>query len=230
MLRWIARRAGIVAMVLVTLVLAHDLSYIASYGAAYSEAMFRTGHDDRWTAAVIGVSALGLGLVLAAVRRIGRLTQLARVVAAPRSRAERRLGGDADGPEAWSPSSTVATFARHLVRIWPRVAVGGAILFVLQENIERVAGGEPVPGLDVLGSATHPYPIPVLLAVSLAVAAVGALFRSRIAELRTLIARAERTWRRSAHAAPSRPLDFERPAQSILGRRRAVRAPPAIAF
>ena len=220
-------------MVLVALVLAHDLSYLASYGAAYSEAMFRTGHDDRWTAAVVGVSALGLGLVLAAAWRIARLTSLARTVSRPRSRPERRVGarlGHRATPERWSASGAVTTFVRQLADLWPRVAIGGGILFVLQENAERVAGGEPAPGLDVLGSAAHPFPIPVLLAVSLAVAAVGALFRSRIAELRTLIAGAERTWRRSINAARPRPLYLQRPAQSILGRRRAVRAPPAAAY
>ena len=219
-------------MALVTLVLAHDLSYLVSYGAAYGEAMFRTGHDDRWTIAVLLVSGLGVGLALAAAWRIAQLTRLARSVAVPRARAERRLDRGRAAAEHGSPTASraISTFVRHLGRLWPRVAVGGTILFVVQENVERLTSGETAPGLDVLGSAAHPYPMPVLLAVSLAVAAVGALFRSRIAELRTRIARAARTWPRSRIPTRPRPIDAERPTQSILGSRRALRAPPITAY
>jgi hypothetical protein len=231
MIAWFVRRFGLVGMALVTLVLAHDLSYLASYGATYPEAMLRTGHDDRWTAAVLAVSALGLALVLAAVWQVRRLALVARAVAArPARRAERRARpAVANGQGEQGPRRAIALFAVHVADLWPRLALGGGALFVLQENIERLASGEPLPGLDVLGSASHPYPIPLILLVSLVVAAVGALFRWRAAELRTLIARATSAWRRARSAARLRSVDIVRPTLSIIGRGFAVRAPPPAA-
>jgi hypothetical protein len=67
-------------MGLLTLVLAHNVVFVVGYGAAYREALSRTGHGGAWTTAVVVVLALGLGLLLAAALRIAALTRRARAL------------------------------------------------------------------------------------------------------------------------------------------------------
>ena len=61
------RRSGwVAATVLVALVLTHDLVFLLGYGAAYRDALVRTGHDDGWRTTVFLVLAMGGVLLLAA--------------------------------------------------------------------------------------------------------------------------------------------------------------------
>ena len=91
MSRWIVRRTAFAGMAAVAFVLAHNLVFLASYGAGYQAALRRTGHDDAWTTAVLAVLGLGVLLFVVATWRLHRLGLLARGTARRRSPA--RIGG-----------------------------------------------------------------------------------------------------------------------------------------
>jgi hypothetical protein len=208
--RWLAR-LGSVGMALVALVLAHNIVFLVAYGAAYEDALTRTGHDDAWTIAVAVILALAVGLLLAAALRIGRLW------------AEiRSLGGSASIRRP-DPATLIAGFGL----LWLRLAAATTAAFVVQENVERWTVGQPLPGLGVLGSSGYTAAPPILLIVTFAVALVGALFASRIEALAARVAAARRRpWARPSHTQ-RRPIPtVHRLAGSIHGRRSAGRAPP----
>lgn len=198
-------------MALVALVLAHNLVYLVAYGTAYEDALEHTGHDADWTVAVVAILGLGLGLMLAAAGRILHLWAEVRSIGG-RSAVRR--------PDA-------ATLVAGLGVLWLRLAVATTAALLVQENVERWTIGQPLPGLGVLGSAAYPDALPILLVVTLAVAAVGALFRWRIETLAARLAAARRrAWARPT-PSPRRAIPLAHPlAGSIHGRRSAGRAPP----
>jgi hypothetical protein len=211
MLRWLRRRALFVAMGLLTLVLAHNLVFVVGYGAAYREALSRSGHGGAWTTAVVLVLALGLGLLLAAAWRIVALTRQARALGPVR----RDL---ANGPD----------FVPGFVWLWARLALTGGALFTVQENIEHLRAGADLPGLAVLAPGGLPDTLVIVAAVAAGVALVGQVFRWRRAVLTARIAAARLRLPRAADSF-SRPLQDASPRpSSILGRRLAVRAPPLV--
>jgi hypothetical protein len=209
MLRWLRQRAPFAAMGLLTLVLAHNLVFVVGYGAAYREALSRSGHGGAWTTAVVMVLALGLGLLLAAAWRILGLTRQARAL----------------GPVAAAPQAQ-PNFLPGFVSLWARLALAGTALYTVQENIEHVRAGADLPGLAVLAPAGGPDTVVIVAAVAAGVALVGQLFRWRRAVLTARIAAARLRLPRAAASLP-RPLqDAGRRPSSILGQRLAVRAPP----
>jgi hypothetical protein len=214
MLGRMMRAAPFAALSLLTLVLAHNLVFVVGYGAAYREVLSRTGHGDPWQTAVLVVLGLGLGLALAASVRIAALR-----------REARSLAREPLGPIAQPP------FLPGLLSLWLRLALSGAGLFTIQENLERLgtAGNGALgnlPGVAVLGAGGHPDALVVIAAVAAAVALVGQLFRWHRAVLIARLAAARvRLPRASANVA--RPFEHVGPRpNSILGRRLAVRAPP----
>jgi hypothetical protein len=208
--RWLAR-LGSVGMALVALVLAHNLIYLVAYGAAYEDALQETGHDAGWTLAVVVILGLTMGLTLAAA---GRILQLWVEI--------RSLGGRGAIPRP-DPTMLMA----GLGVLWLRLAVATTAALLVQENVERWTIGQPLPGLGVLGSAAYPDAMPILLVVTLAAAAVGALFRWRIETLAARVAAARRRgWARPLPTA-RRTIPLAHPlAGSVHGRRSAGRAPP----
>ena len=211
MSRWIVRRTAFAGMAAVAFVLAHNLVFLASYGAAYQNALTRTGHDAAWNTAVVAVLGLGLLLFASAVWRLHVLGLLARGSARPAYQAGGTTG-----------------FAGHLGELWLRLTLVTTIWFVVQENLEHRGAGEPLPGLSVLGSSEYPNALIILAAVALGVAVVGALFRWRRDVLVARIAAARQRWRRTPGPTVRTPLArVIRLTGSLLGRRLAVRAPPA---
>jgi hypothetical protein len=209
MLRWARRRAPFGAMGLLTLVLGHNLVFLVGYGAAYREALSRSGHGGAWTTAVVVVLALGLGLLLAAAVRIAVLTRQARAL----------------GPVPVGLRARPA-FLPGLVSLWGRLALTGTALYTIQENIEHLRAGADLPGLAVLAPAGSPDTLVIVATVATGVALVGQLFRWRGAVLTARIAAARLRLPR-ATASFSRPLqDASARPSSILGLRLAVRAPP----
>jgi hypothetical protein len=209
MLRWLRKRAAFAAMGLLTLVLSHNLVFVVGYGAAYREALSRSGHGGAWTTAVVMVLALGLGLLLAAAWRIAALTWQARALGlVPRDLTAR------------------PPFLPGLVWLWVRLALTGTALYTIQENIEHLRAGADLPGLAVLTPAGSPDTLVIVAAVAAGVGLVGQLFRwrravlsARIAAARVGLPRAVTSFARPSQDAGPRP-------SSIVGQRLAVRAPP----
>ncbi len=204
-------RIATVTMILVALVVAHDLVFLAAYGAAYGEALAHTGHDHGWTSAVVTVLVAGLVCLVAGLWQLRRLSLLA------------RLAGD----RAADPPSR-ASFGRRWLRLAVGIAMATIILFVAQENVEHLGIGEPLPGLGVLLSPEYPNAIPIIVCVASAVALVGALFGWRFA---VLAARLRATGARHLRPSKARPrtiFEVDRRPGTLLGAGLAPRAPPPL--
>jgi len=200
---WIARAV----VVVVTLALAHDLTYLARYGSIYGEALAHAGHGQAWTNAVQLSLTLGGGLVLGAGIQLWRL----RAAAATQTGSIARSG------------------PRELGRSWAglaaRLAAVVGVLLTVQENIERAAIGIRTLDPAILVSAEYSGALAIVAAVSIAVSSVVTLFRWRRDALLARI--------RIAIAPPQHPLSARLPRPtvlaprgSILGRSLGLRAPP----
>lgn len=204
---------GLVAtlgLALASLVVGHELTYVLAHGlgAGYDQAMAAGGHDAYWTSFLLTTGGVLLTLAVAAaiqLRRLGRLVRQARV---------NSLVVADQAPRC---------FVDLLARTWPRVALLAVGLFLLQENVELWAAGQPMPFLDVM-AGEHAMALPVLAAVSLLAAVVGALVGWRRLVLRSRIA-VTRTWTRSA--VVRRPaLRSSRPLARVTVSSHGLRAPP----
>lgn len=200
------------ALVLAALALSHELIYLLAHGVGegYARAMQEGGHDRYWTSFVLIVVVVTgyLGVIVAAQWR--RLRRLAADVQAGTARLKR--GG-------------LDRFIELLRPLWLRVSGGSIAAYFIQENVETASIGAPLPGLGVLGGE-HAIALPVLLAVSLAVAAVGALVGWRREVLLARIRAAARRRLRAPAATPRPALVVDRPAGRYEVRRNGVRAPP----
>jgi hypothetical protein len=197
-------------MTLATLVLAHNLIFLARYGAAYGEALAHTGHDHGWSSAVLTVLAAAGACLTVAVLQLRRLTALARDAGA----------GTVEPP-------TVRPFVRRWLRLTACLVVVTALLLILQENLEHLGIGKPLPGLGVLLSPEYPNAIPIVALVAAAVAFVGALFGWRFATLRARIRGVRTRQPLPPRARVPDALDVDRRPGTLLGPGLAVRAPPA---
>ncbi len=209
-LRSFAARGG---LALAVLTLSHEIAYQLGDGpgSGYAQAMRKGGHDGYWSPYVIIVALIVASLVSIAVVQLVLLSRLA-------SRCDARtvVGIDADA----------SSFASGAKALWFRLAALATLAFLVQENIEIAMTGEQPPGLAILADH-HGIALPVLLAVSLIVAAIAALVGWRRAILLWRI-RAARV-RPAGRPSASRPIPWLPRAQSrIEGRSNAVRAPPAL--
>ena len=212
MIERVPRLLAELVLVPIVLVVGHDLVFLAAYGAAYQGVLARTGHDPHWESAVATVVAAGALFALGATVRVAWLIRSIRRVHV--------LGGQS------RPDLTA--LAHPLVSMWARLFIVAVLLFVVQENYERVSAGLAPPGVAVLAAGSGLSPIVIFGLVSLLVAAVATLFRWTIATLEARIARALRAHRPRTASLRRPRLDDLRPASSILGRRLAGRAPPAL--
>lgn len=201
-------RAAVTAIA--SLVLAHNLIFIAGYGSRFGTALAHTGHDHGWTVAALTSIGLAVSLLAVALGRMQQLRRTARAAGAMRLPTEPGLRAFASRWLAWWIALTVVT----------------AVLFVLQENLEHAHISAALPGLAVLASDAYPNAIAIILAVALGISLVAALVGWRSAVLIARIAAVRR--RARTGAAPSfrgsAPVDRRR--GSVLGRRLAGRAPP----
>jgi hypothetical protein len=197
---------------LVVAVLGHNLVFLLTYGADYSLALVRTGHDSRWGDAVRVVLAAGVLLIAAGTFRLAYLYRLVRGL----------RPGDNGG-------ITGRSYAQTILAIWVRLFLISTVLFVLQENIERWGSGAGLPWLAVLGSFAYGGPLIVFVIVSLVVAAVVALFRMGIAALEARLAAGRGPVPPAAYPLARHHFRWpDKPIVSILGRNLAGRAPPAL--
>jgi len=210
----LGRIATAAVLQLAALVLGHQLVYLARYGSRFGEALVHSGHGDAWTTALISSLALGAAFVVLAVARLVRLGVLVR-----------RAG---TGPSVLPPRGELAPMGllRTWLRLAPRIAVLQLVFLTAQENLERSAIGEPMPGPGILLSPEYAGGAWIALGVALLVSLVAALFTWR---RRVLLARLRAARGPLPRVAPSSPRPVRRepsPIESLLGRRSALRAPP----
>ncbi len=202
---------------LAALALSHELIYRIAHGAGegYEAAMREGGHDSVWTSFLpIVALVVTSGLSVVGVWQVRRLRRLA---AAMRAKSVRV--GDV-GP---------SRFFGLLGPLWLRLAVAVVVVYVLQENIETARTGASLPGLGVLGGE-HVLALPVMVAASFLVAAVGALVGwRREVILARLLAAAQRPLR-TASTTRRPSVSSDRPRGITEERRNGVRAPPSVRF
>lgn len=201
-------RAAVTA--LASLVLAHNLIFIAGYGSRFGAALAYTGHDHGWTVAALTSIGLAASLLAVALRRLQQLRRTARGAGAIRLSTEPGLRAFASRWLAWWIALTLVT----------------ALLFVLQENLEHAHIATALPGLAVLASDAYPNAIAIILAVALGISLVAALLGWRSAVLAARIEAMGPGARTGAAQSVRRPKPVDRRQGSILGRRLAGRAPP----
>src|SRR5262249_4353300 len=102
------------------------------------------------------------------------------------------------------------------------------VLLTTQENVERAAIGEAMPGPGVLLSPEYAGGAWIALAVALAVSLVAALFAWRREVLLACLRAARATLPRIRASVPRRVTHLLAPVESVLGRRSALRAPPVV--
>jgi hypothetical protein len=204
-------RMGILAIV--ALLVAHDAIFLAQYGAGpdFPRAMAEGGHDGYWLPFTVTV-ILGGGLLLL------RALNTIRVLDLQALRFER--------VELPAPS-----YATELLGIWRHLFPLVTLLFAIQENVEHLAEHGHLLGLGALAGPEYPLALPVIAAVSFALAALGALIRWRIATLRARIAtaRERRAMVADETVAPEwGPVHAAAAHRWTLHRLDAGRAPPRI--
>lgn len=203
-----------VLLALPAFVAAHDLIFLATYGARnLGTALSRDGHGPQWMATVVTAAMTGTVLVGVGVWRLLTLAQEART--ARRAVAAGRVG---------HPQRSLSVLARELLILWALVGIGAIAMFVTAENLERIIIGQPAPGLAVLASSQYVDAPLVLAVVAGLVAMVAALYTWERDVLIRRIALAGRWTRRATAMALSRdPFPHRR---SLSGVRLAGRAPP----
>jgi hypothetical protein len=143
-------------MVLVALLLSHAALFAVSFGVGpdLAEAMSAGGHDGWWGAYTLGV--LGVTAILAA----GALWRLRRLASLTSDLAPTESGPDAGG------------YAHELAQVWRSLFAAATVLLVVQENLEHLAAGGHLVGLEPIAT---PAALVVIGFTALVVASIGAL-------------------------------------------------------
>ena len=99
-------------------------------------------------------------------------------------------------------------------------------MLTVQENVERTFIGVATPDPGLLLSPEYAGGMWITIAVGLAVALVAALFSWRRGILLARLRAGRPRMHRHSTTPLRRPARVERPVESLLGRRSALRAPP----
>jgi hypothetical protein len=199
-----------VVTALASLVLAHNLIFIAGYGSRFGAVLEHTGHDHGWTIAALTSIGLAASLLLIALRRLSQLRRTARM----------------PGVETLPDEPGLRAFAGRWLSWWLALTLVTAVLFVMQENLELASVGSALPGLGILSSAAYPHAIVIIPLVALGISLVAALLGWRTSVLMARIQAARSEARLVAVQPLGRPELIDLRPGSILGRRLAGRAPP----
>jgi hypothetical protein len=192
-----------------SLVLSHDLSFLAVYGPEYRAVLLATGHDGRWSSTVSIVVAISALLAAAALGRLAVLWWQAR------------------GLEATFPALSGRPLLGRVASFWPRLLLLTALLFLAQENAEHLAQGAGPAGLGPLFARGPVQPFEIVALVSLIASMVAALFlwthAALIAGIRAALSRRHRAGRPPVAATPIR---YDRPRGPLIALHLGRRAPP----
>lgn len=199
-------------LVMAALAASHELIYLLAYGtgAEYARAMREGGHDRYWTSFILTIIGISLLLAVIAGRQLRRLHRQTSMVRAGRLQVH-------DGG--------FGLLARQATRLWLLVSAGTVLAFLSQENLETVAAGHELPGLDVV-TGEHAVAIPIIAFMSLLVALVGALVGWG---RHVLLARLRGSLHPVRRRAPRtmRPSSVRVPASTRAVRWHGLRAPPS---
>jgi len=199
-------------LALASMVVGHNLTFLIAFGPDYTSKLASMGDGKGWDDTVTVILAAAALLAITACLRLAFLIRQVRTTS-----PYRRLG------------LSGSAYLRTLAPLWLKLFAVSLVLFVFQENEERWAIGLAMPGLSVLGSVGPISPILVFALVSLAFAAVVALFRVGTKCLEAIIAAARnRSWSPSSTLPRPKTAAREAAPASILGRNLAGRAPPAL--
>lgn len=178
-------RLGWLVLAVLACLLAHEASYQLMYrgGDSYRSAMTLLGHDGYWPGISIAVGISTLALLTVAVIQLRRLGREAAAIPA-------LAADEMSGPMA---------YLRLMGGTWLRLALFAVLVFTGQENLEALAAGLPLRGIDVVvGHGLLPFL--VILATTLLMSLAVALVRWRRRALLGRLAAAARPWTRaSAH-------------------------------
>ncbi len=201
-----------VGLALIAFALGHQLGFLLAYGSDADGVLRSTGHGVQWLLTATSVALLAAVMALAAIRRLVGLRRLASVAAAD---------------PAVLPLAGVREFLREAGGLWAVTLPLAAALFAVNENLERLGAGLPLPGISVLWTEGPSFAA-IFALVSLAVALVAAMYRWRrdllLARLRRRVCR----WVRPA-STPHRPPEAAGPFGSSLVPTLRGRAPPSVA-
>jgi hypothetical protein len=198
-------------LALVAVVLAHHAIYLASGESRAGSTMAAPDGDSYWQSVELVVAFAAAGLVATASRQLLRLRRQARRL---------RLGG------IIVPESDVLHLVRLFLPTWLRLTALTALLFLVQENVERWVVGAPIPGLNALAPPDFEFAWLMILAASAAVALVASLVRWRTLVLGArLRAASSGRPRATSIRAARRPFD-RHPVARVLAAGIGMRAPP----
>lgn len=199
-------RVAVALLSMAVFVLGHEILYLLAGGPGYRSLLQQSGHGPAWDLTAFMVVAAAALLTGFALRRLVALAYRVRVEEA--------------GPAAHEPLPLLEA----VLRLWLVLLVVALALFVANENLERLAGGLPLPGIGVVGGAG-----PIFAGLSLAVALVAGLYGWQRDLLVARLAAARPRWRPSPPNRRRLPWVNRRPGSNV-GRRQAGRAPPSVAF
>jgi hypothetical protein len=206
---------GSVALALIGLWLGHTLEYLRVWGTAGLQAEFlRSVH----------AYMVPLGAAIAAVCAVAGI-RLWRVWAALGLRLDaarwsvRRLfrGATVEAPSA-APHRSAPSLPAGVLAAWPPLAVLQICLYLLQENVEALAGGAPPPGFGAI-TGVHALAPPVHAGVSLVLVLAAALALRLVRRRAKEVALVEAVVRAFLRTLFGRPLRLPSPPS------RDVRAP-----
>jgi hypothetical protein len=210
--RPLAGRMALVILVAVCSVAAHQATYLLGFGGdGFSEAKGVGGHDGYWAPLVV------LVLLAAAILSLVTLRQLRRLAV---------HAGHRDG--ASHPDRELRAFMGDIATNWLRLGLATAIVYAIQENVERVLVGLAPTDLDAL-VGHGPLPAIVVLLSSLAVAAVAALVHWRCEVLLARLASRTPQPRRPTPMSARVPRSARAP-RAAAPAARGSRAPPVVAL
>jgi hypothetical protein len=207
----VRNRLAFWALAGLALFVAHDAVFLAQIGPGQRlVAELRTAGHGYWASASLLLIAVSVVAGVSTWLRVQHLRRRASSVGAAPARGR--------------------SFVRRFATAWWRLVALVAIAFAVQENVEHLIAHGHAPVLGVLVGPEYPLALPVIGLVTAVAAMLVALVARTQEELVAAIEAALR-WRTRAprlHARP--PQRLPSTTGSVLARRGAGRAPPALAF
>ena len=207
----VRNRLAFWALAGLALFVAHDAVFLAQVGPGKAlVAELRTAGHEYWSSASLLLLAIAIVAAVATWQRTRHLRRQASSLGA-------------------APASS-RPFARRFVSTWWRLAVLVAVAFAVQENVEHLIAHGHAPIAGALLGPEYPLALPVIGFVSAIAAALSALVARTQEALVVAIQAALQRPNRAPRLGVRPPARLSFRIGSVLARRGAGRAPPALGF